>query len=251
MLLTLYDIYVADKKNMFTNSLKEEVLEDIAGNFFKNYSDIDEFPKRKIVRQVSETLKRVDKDGNEEEILTEICENSGILQKSNDKYLFVHRTFYEYYVACKYINDDKLKDEIINKIDNPKWEEVIRLYAGHIDSEKEDSKFIKKVWEKDNAFAIRCYMDMSKVNLELIKELLGNAKVEERIEIVKGLHEKVKEPLKVIETLKGLIYKNNGERNETNGEVLYWIFDILENREEIKLFDEAKFLVAIWWRGNE
>ena len=85
MLLELYDIYEADKKNMFTKSLKEEVLEDIAYNFFGE--DIGEFSSRDMAKQVGKTLKSLDKSGDEEEILDEICENSGILQKSNNEYL--------------------------------------------------------------------------------------------------------------------------------------------------------------------
>ncbi|MEN8906137.1 MAG: SUMF1/EgtB/PvdO family nonheme iron enzyme [Clostridiales bacterium] len=241
MLIELYDIYNAEKKNMYTSSLKEEILEDIAYYFFKN--DMDEFPKRKLVKQVSESLKKLGKDGEEEKILDEICENSGILQKSNSVHFFVHRTFYEYYVACKYINDDKLRNKILENIDNPGWEEVIRLYAGQIEKEEDGTKFIKTIWEKDKGIAVRCYADMNKVDSELINELLKTAKVEERVELVKGLPDKVKEPEKVVETLKGLMYKNNGERNETNGEVLYWIFDILEKREKIKELNEARVII--------
>jgi formylglycine-generating enzyme required for sulfatase activity len=64
------------------------------------------------------------------------------------------------------------------------------------------------------------------VEPELIKKLLHQAKVEERVALVKGLPEKISEPDKIVETLRELF------RWETNGEVIYWGAQILEERKD-------------------
>jgi len=64
------------------------------------------------------------------------------------------------------------------------------------------------------------------VEPELIKKLLHQAEVSERVELVKGLPEKISEPDKVVETLRELF------RWETNGEVIYWGAQILEEKKD-------------------
>jgi formylglycine-generating enzyme required for sulfatase activity len=108
-----------------------------------------------------------------------------------------------------------------------RWEEPIRLYAAQIASINEGTPFIKQLWEKDRALALRCYPDMDKVvEPELIKKLLHQAKVSERVELVKGLPEKISEPDKIVETLRELF------RWETNGEVIYWGVQTLEAQKD-------------------
>jgi hypothetical protein len=73
-----------------------------------------------------------------------------------------------------------------------------RAYKALIDNEKEGTSFIKKLWEKDRLLALRCYPEMDRViSVELIKELLKDSKVEERVELVRGLIEKVSEHEKI------------------------------------------------------
>jgi len=168
----------------------------------------------------------MNRDDNEDEVLREICENSGLLQKSDDYYLFVHRSFYEYYVACKMRVDSQ--EAVLGCAAEARWEEPIRLYAGQTESIGEGTQFIRKLWEKDRALALRCYPDMDRVvEANLIKKLLNEADVVGRIELVKGLSEKIAEPDKLVETLHELF------RWETNGEVIYWGVQILEEKREI------------------
>jgi len=168
-------------------------------------------------------LKRND---NEEEVLREICENSGLLQKSDDSYLFVHRTFYEYYTARKMRLEKP--DMVLNYAGEPRWEEPLCLYAAQIESVGEGTQFFKRLWEKDRAQALRCYPDMDRVvEPECIKNLLDQADVYERVALVKGLPEKNAVPEKIVETLRALFHW------ETNGEVLYWGIQFLEKHREI------------------
>jgi formylglycine-generating enzyme required for sulfatase activity len=245
-LLTLYDKRMISKVNGFTQLLKERVLEDAAYYFFGQGAD--EFPYGPLAEQVTQTLAKMKRQDNEEAVLREICENSGLLQKSDDKYLFVHRSFYEYYVACKmrkdYIDEVDINkkagivEAILSRASESRWEEPIRLYAAQIESITEGTQFFRTLWEKDRALALRCYPDMDRVvEPELIKNLLDQADVDERVELVKGLPEKIAEPEKIVETLRELF------RWETNGEVIYWGAQILEEREEIKKIPGALEIV--------
>lgn len=223
-LLTLYDEKLIDKVNGFTRMLKERVLEDLAYHFFCR--EKDEFSYTALIEQVAQTLASMKQDGNEEKVLLEIRENSGLLQKSDDNHLFVHRTFYEYYVSRKMRTEAAAT--VLHRAAESRWEEPIRLYAAQIESTTEGTAFIKQLWETDRALALRCYPDMDNVvKPELIKELLLQAKVEERIELVKGLPEKISEPDRIVETLRELF------RWETNGEVIYWGVEILEARKDV------------------
>lgn len=220
-LLTLYDVKRVARVNAFTRRVKEQVLEDLAYHFF--CKGIDEFPYDPLIDRVSETLEGIDRKINEENVLQEIRENSGLLQQSDDDHLFVHRTFYEYYVSCKLRGESQ--DSVLQRAAEALWEEPLRLYAAQIETAENGTKFIKKLWEKDRALALRCYPDMDRVvKPELIEELLHQADVEERVTLVKELPEKISEPDKVVETLRELF------RWETNGEVLYWGVQVLEER---------------------
>ena len=218
-LLTLYDERQVPKANGFTRLLKERVLEDLAYHFF--CQEVDEFPYAPLVEQVAQTLAGMGKQHNEEQVLREIRENSGLLQQSDDRHLFVHRTFYEYYVACKLRSDTP--EAVLARASEARWEEPLRLYAAQIESAEEGTGFFEQLWAKDRALALRCYPDMDRVvEAGLIQDLLDKAEVDERIELVKGLPEKIADPAKIVETLRELF------RWETNGEVIYWGVEILE-----------------------
>ncbi len=222
-LLILYDKKQVSKVNIFTQYLKERVLKDLAYFFF--CKGTDEFPYTPLIEQVYQTLSDMKRKENEEDILLEIRENSGLFQKSDENHLFVHRTFYEYYVSCKMRGESQ--EAVLGRAAESRWEEPIRLYAAQIESTAEGSQFIEKLWEKDRALALRCYPDMDKVvEPELIKNLLDQADVDERVGLVKGLPERISEPDKIVETLRELF------RWETNGEVIYWGVQILEERKD-------------------
>jgi hypothetical protein len=113
------------RKNLFGQLIKEDFLKDLAYHFFNK--DINEFSRIELSRIISNTCNRNRKNCNEDEIIDEIVFNSGILQKVGEKYIFIHRTFFEYYVACKFSETENLKDKILENFDNAKWEEPIRL----------------------------------------------------------------------------------------------------------------------------
>ncbi len=223
-LLTLFDEKQIPKQNAYTRRLKEQVLKDIAYHFF--CKDVDEFSYESLIEQIAETLSEMGQTDNEEKVLREICENSGLLQKSDDHHFFVHRTFFEYYVSCKMRSESR--STVLSRVSQAEWEEPIRLFAAQIKTIEEGSEFIGKLWAEDRALALRCYPDMARVvEPELIKKLLIQADVNERIELVKGLPEKIGDPEKIVETLRELF------NHESNGEVIYWGVQILEKMNKI------------------
>ncbi|KAA3657631.1 MAG: NACHT domain-containing protein, partial [Calditrichaeota bacterium] len=223
-LLTLYDERQIPKVNAFSRNLKEAVLNDLVWHFFTK--DLDEFPYASLTEQMAATLAKREQNVNEDHLLREICENSGLLQKSDDRYFFVHRTFFEYYVACKM--REHSQSEALGFAEQAKWEEPLRLYAAQIKSVEEGTQFFENLWQQDTALALRCFADMDRVvEPELIKTLLGNAKVDERIELVKSLPEKISDDAKIVESLGELF------NHETNGEVLYRGVQLLEERAAI------------------
>ncbi|MBN1998809.1 SUMF1/EgtB/PvdO family nonheme iron enzyme [candidate division KSB1 bacterium] len=223
-LLELYDKRLAGKENVYIRYIKERVLQDLAYFFF--CEKMNEFPYEPLIVQVKKTLEETKNVNNEESILLEIRENSGLLQQSENNHLFVHRTFYEYYVSRKMRNDEKITAEtVLARCLESRWEEPVRLYAAQIDSEEEGSEFIQKLWQQDRALALRCYPDMKIVKPELIKELLKKADVKETASLVKGLKDKIK-PERVVATLRELF------KLETNGEVIYWGVQILEEMHD-------------------
>lgn len=224
-LLELYDKKQVDKVNGFTRRLKERVLEDLAYHFF--CQQVDEFAYAPLIDRVQQTLEEMKQPHNPEEVLREIRENSGLLHKSDDRHLFIHRTFYEYYVSCKMSGaEEEAAATVLSRAAQPRWEEPIRLYAAQITSDEKGTRFFEQLWQTDRALALRCYSDMNRVvRLDLIRKLLHEAEVKERVALVKRPPEKITEPEKIVETLAELF------RWETNGEVLYWGVQILEERK--------------------
>lgn len=158
-LLALYDEKQIDKVNGFTRWLKERVLEDLAHHFFT--LEIEAFPYAPLIEQVALSLEAMKRHANEEDVLREIRENSGLLQESDDHHQFVHRTFYEYYVARKM--REKAPAAVLQRASQPRWEEPVRLYAAQIQSAAVGTDFLKQLWKQDRALALRCYPDMDNV----------------------------------------------------------------------------------------
>ncbi len=71
---------------------------------------------------------------------------------------------------------------------------------------------------------------------DFIKELLNQANIEERIKRLKGLAQKISDPNEIVEILRELFL------HETNGEVIYFGVQILEN-EKMKAVPGAKEVV--------
>jgi formylglycine-generating enzyme required for sulfatase activity len=231
-LLTLYDERNVPKKNNYSRGVKEQILEDLAMHFFKLGAEA--FAYSMLAEQVRNSLVKCNLAVSEDVVLQEIRENSGLLQKSDDNHMFVHRSFFEYYVSRKMRQETPA--DALKRGGDVRWEEPIRLYAAHIETTNEGSEFFTRLWSKDQSLALRCYPDMDQVvEPQVITGLYYQADVDARVKLIQGLPEKIDDPEKLVETLAELF------RWETNGEVIWWGVQILENIKGIPRAAEVVF----------
>lgn len=119
---------------------KRELLEYLAYQFSCKQTEV--FKTRQLRKEIDRFKKETDnsdfKDKNASELLKELSEQDGILQKLSereDQYLFLHRTFQEYLTAS-YINEKIEEDEekgirlVKKKLWQFDWHETISLVAG-------------------------------------------------------------------------------------------------------------------------
>jgi HEAT repeat protein len=115
---------------------KTRLLEELAYHF--TYKGKEIFSLDDLYDQIEEHLhsdkvSTVLKDANTDELIEELSEQDGILQKlheDEDQYLFLHRTFQEYFSAC-YLN--RCSDSITlvkAHFWNYDWHEILSLMAG-------------------------------------------------------------------------------------------------------------------------
>ncbi|MEW1626693.1 NACHT domain-containing protein [Streptomyces sp. NPDC089173] len=95
-----------------------------------------EFTRAQGLRQICRALagmERVAEQGPPEKILTHLLNRSGLLQESRDgTYQFIHRTFQDYLAAKEFVEDDYIKELVLNS-GHERWQDVILLAAGHCD----------------------------------------------------------------------------------------------------------------------
>lgn len=118
---------------------KAELLEELAYQFSCDGRDV--FTLRELRHKIdkylgSENVSSDFRDKKASQLITELSEQDGILQKlsrEGDKYLFLHRTFQEYFTAC-YLQRNRdciaLAKEHFWEYD---WHETLSLLAGLMD----------------------------------------------------------------------------------------------------------------------
>ncbi len=164
---------------------KTELLEELAYQFSCKETEV--FSLRELRRKIKDYLKRnnaTDLDDRSSKLINELSEQDGILHKLNpdkDQYLFMHRTFQEYFTAS-YLNhmieDDP--DEGIKCVKqyfwNYDWHETLTLLAGLME---EPMVLIEAIAaEKDDIFqtqlllAGRCLAECSQISDPLIDQLI-------------------------------------------------------------------------------
>ncbi|MFI5803818.1 NACHT domain-containing protein [Streptomyces sp. NPDC051561] len=93
-----------------------------------------EFTRLQAVRQLQPALagmERVRAQGDSDAILTHLVNRTGLVQERTDGFLqFTHRTFQDFLAAKEFIEGDHLA-ELLKRADNPQWEDVVLLAAGH------------------------------------------------------------------------------------------------------------------------
>ncbi len=220
--------------------LKTDALTDVAYEMMnQNLREIKRKALREIIRK---TLGSKDPtDERPGKLIDEIHLGSAILRETNVEqiYEFQHNTFREYYTARKLANEltrllnlwekagkkTNLTDFIeqqaqkikpLQKINDPLWTEVNRLTIGLLEN---PTPVLQLLFEADPTLAARCYLDANpeKVNHEVIKKLwTGRIDREERIKIVRGIKESLKDDREVLDFIAGIFLTG-----ETDTEVLY------------------------------
>ncbi|MGW7417730.1 NACHT domain-containing protein [Streptomyces sp. NPDC054863] len=93
-----------------------------------------EFTRLQAVRQLQPALagmERVRAQGSSDAILTHLVNRTGLLQERTDDFFqFTHRTFQDFLAAREFVEGDHLA-ELILHAENPQWEDVVLLAAGH------------------------------------------------------------------------------------------------------------------------
>lgn len=93
------------------------------------YDQIEEYLQGGRVPTVFRTV-------NTDDLITELSEDDGILQKldrEGNRYLFLHRTFQEYFTAKRFCNQSNWQG-LVSYITEPHWKEIFLLTVEMLDS---------------------------------------------------------------------------------------------------------------------
>ncbi|MDW3649867.1 MAG: SUMF1/EgtB/PvdO family nonheme iron enzyme [Bacteroidia bacterium] len=223
------------------------ILKDLSLRFFlwqESHFPVDHvnvFGKRiitpNIIGKTSKFLERVQRD-------------TGIIQNSSEGFTFTHRSLWEYFTALSLLEKDI--DFVICQAGNPHWEEVIRLFAGLLDSEEEIQRLINGLWNINRPLALRTTTEIKISSAELIGSLVslegGN---QAKLMLINSLeaslpliHESMQKML-IHETLNILLKT----LNEKDCEVIYHAHELLE-REELHPLEPGGLIYDLFDLGN-
>ena len=122
-------------EDTFTPIQKQRVLQPLAYQLMSTKKR--EIPVGEAVKVIAESLRRVagEKPGSPEVIfLKYIEEGSGLLlERESGIYSFAHLAFQEY-LAAVHIRENGLGEELVDKVADSWWHEVIRLYGAQGDA---------------------------------------------------------------------------------------------------------------------
>jgi len=161
-------------------------------------------------------------------ILDSVAESTGMIQRTGEGFVFVHRSLWEYFTARALLKKDP--DFVARHAGNPDWEEVVRLYAGLLAPEKVEA-LVRGLWNVNRPLALRVTTEVKVPAATLIKPLIaaqeGNAA---RLLLIDGLEQSLplipewQRPALVRETLRILLI----DCEEKDCEVMYHAQELLE-----------------------
>lgn len=109
------------------------------------------------------------------EIFNEIEKETGLIIQFDEGFSFVHKSLWEYFTALALLNKDL--SEIIKHSANPDWEEVIRLYAGMLESSNSIEILLTGLWNINRPLALRTLSELKSKGVGIIKKLLNTGDV--------------------------------------------------------------------------
>lgn len=215
----------------------ERALEIIALYFFK----LDRKDPLKIeevtfclISAIKDERLRIEGDNTPnaaKSILKQISDVSGLLQILGNECEFVHRSIWEYFAGRGMLSEPK--ENILNKTNDPNWEEPIRFYIGLVD-EKLLSEVINGIWDRNRGLALRSLNERETFPSEVLIGLYSPLYVEQRLEVISQLRASVrlsqgnslKQKRLIVDTLSSIL------KVEKNCHVLYECLSLLDGRKE-------------------
>ena len=156
--------------------------------------------------------------------------HTGLIQRGQEGFTFVHRSLWEYFTALALL-DKKDPKFVIRQAANPDWEEVVRLYAGLLQDPEREHDLVKRLWTINRPLALRVTTETRTPAAELLQPLIaGEADNRGKLLLISALQQSldlVPEPERanlVQETLRILLI----ECRETDCEVIFQAQELLE-----------------------
>jgi formylglycine-generating enzyme required for sulfatase activity len=176
--------------------------------------------------------------GNSEEVMRWLERETGLIQRGQEGFTFVHRSLWEYFtaLALRHKNDPKF---VIRQAANPDWEEVVRLYAGLLQEPEREHDLVNRLWTINRPLALRVTTETRTPAAELLQPLIaGEADNRGKMLLINALQQSldlVSAPERanlVQETLRILLI----ECRETDCEVIFQAQELLE-KERLQPLD--------------
>lgn len=214
----------ASAKSNYENTL--EILKDVSLRFFLWKED--DFPVDHV-NVISRRALSAETLGRPEDFLNRLERETGLIQRAQEGFTFVHRSLWEYFTALAL--RDKTNDFVIRHAANPDWEEVVRLYAGLLQNHDKVVELVNGLWNLNRPLALRVTTEVKTPAAELLKPLIekeeGN---QSKLLLIDGLEQSLHliaatdQQKLVQETLDILLIKCE----ERDCEVIYHAQELLE-----------------------
>lgn len=229
--------------------LKARVLAEVAFAMMnRNLREIRRSELREIIRQALGYSDPADERPGK--LIDEIHRGSAIWRETNAEHIyeFQHNTFREYFAARKlagllagHAEAKKTLGDFFKQhghAGDPLWTEVNRLTVGLLE---QPTPALKALFAIDPTLGARCYLDAhpNKVDHDAIRKLwTGRIDREERVKIVRGIKENLKEEREALDFIAGIFLTG-----ETDTEVLCACEDELARLagEEAKRISKTMF----------
>ncbi|MBN1480816.1 SUMF1/EgtB/PvdO family nonheme iron enzyme [candidate division KSB1 bacterium] len=112
-----------------------------------------------------------DEIGKTEDFLDDIQRQTGLLQRAQEGFTFVHRSLWEYFTALALL-DKRSFEFVIRHAANPDWEEVVRLYAGLLPEDNDVMALVNGLWTINRPLALRVTTEVHIPAKKLVKPLV-------------------------------------------------------------------------------
>lgn len=215
-------------------------LKLIAVRFFKLDSK-DTFQEEEILF-IIRSLKGNTKNITPREILTRICNYSGLLQQKGSTYYFIHRSIWEYFVAQGML--DEPAENLLERANIPIWEEPIRLYIGLI-SERKLGITLTELWKRNKGLTLRSMMELPLFPDETLSNLISTLNTVDRLRIIQQLNDNIRNQEKSIDA-KQFLLDTLGSllKVEKDCNVIFESIHLLEHYYVLWNFEELNNLIT-------